>query len=221
MRRTSGMLLGLGLLVPLSVAPAVPAAASATAAPSSVSSQTKLDKPWSSFKVSVKAPKRVRNGQEFMYEIKVTNLGPQKADYFYVGGTGLPRGINDTVYYKGPKGTECDFYEDGFWCVTPWILDEGESETVKVWVKLKKRTKGTAVARLGVDTWNVPSGGENLDRSEWKRLAFPHWYITKTVKTKIVHPSPPRRRSGGGTYTPPPPPPPPPPADRREEKKDT
>ncbi|GAA3443555.1 hypothetical protein [Planomonospora venezuelensis] len=222
MRRTSGTLLGLGLLVPLSVAPAVPAAASAApAVPAAAASQTALDTPWSSFKVSVKAPKRVRNGQQFMYEVKVTNRGPHKADFFFIGGTGLPKGINDTVYYKGPKGTDCDFYDDGFWCITPWILEKGDSESVKIWVKLKKGTKGTAVAKLGVDTWNVPTGGEKLDRSEWKRLAFPHWYFLKTVKTKIVHPAPPRRGGGGSTYTPPPTPQPPPPPDRREEKKDT
>ncbi|GIH80408.1 DUF11 domain-containing protein [Planobispora longispora] len=209
----------------MAVAPTASAATAGPATPAASSSapaRAALDKPWSNFKISIKAPKRVRNGQEFMYEVKVSNTGPEAADYYYIGGTLLPRGINDTVYYKGPKGTECDFYDDGFWCWTPWILEKGESESLRIWVKLKKKTKGTAVARLGVDTWNVPTGGDDLSRDEWKRMNFPHWYITKTVKTKIVHPAPPRRSSGGDrTYTPPPPPQPPPPPDRREEKKDT
>ncbi|MFF3440790.1 hypothetical protein [Streptosporangium sp. NPDC002721] len=236
MRRSFGTLLGLSLIAPLAIvptasaaaanAPSPPLSAAPAGAPAAAPSGARQDRPWSAFKVSVKAPKRVRNGREFMYEVKVTNRGPSKADYFYVGGTVLPKGINDTVYYKGPKGTDCDFYKDGFWCVTPWILDKGESETVRIWVKLKKRTRGTAVARLGADTWNVPTGGGDLSRSEWKRLAFPNWYYLKTVKTKIVHPPPPKPKSqgGGGGYNPPPPlppPPPPPPPDRREEKKDT
>lgn len=133
MRRSFGTLLGLGLITPLAIVPSASSAAANAQSPASSNvpsatrtdvsaatpSATRQDRPWSAFKVSVKAPKRVRNGSEFMYEVKVTNRGPQKADYFYVGGTLLPKGISRTVYYKGPKGTDCDFYTDGFWCVTP------------------------------------------------------------------------------------------------------
>lgn len=84
------------------------------------------------------------------------------------------------------KGTECDNYQDGFWCWTPYAVDVDEYETMKITVKLGKKSGRTAEAILGVDSYDVPTGAETLSRDELERLGTKSWYFVKKVKTKIV-----------------------------------
>ncbi|MEU9887271.1 hypothetical protein [Sphaerisporangium sp. NPDC051011] len=143
------------------------------------------DDAYSSFSVQVTGPKKAKRGGEITYRIKGLNKGPWTADDFYLGGT-LPKGIRGTVYFDGPKGTKCGFYYDGFWCWPPHVLEKGEDSWLTITVRLKKSTKGTVAAKLGVNSWDWPTGSENLSREELKKIGIKSWYFTKSVKTKIA-----------------------------------
>ncbi|GGK98890.1 hypothetical protein Sme01_60060 [Sphaerisporangium melleum] len=168
------------LLFTATPASAAPAAGTATES----AATTAADKPYSSFAVTVTGPKKVKRGGTLVYRIKAVNKGPYTADSYYLGGL-LPKGRTGTVYYDAPKGTECDFYPDGFWCWSPYELEEGESDWLTIEVKLKKSVKGSVSAKLGVNTFDLPTGAEDLNRSELARLDVKDWYFTKTVKTKV------------------------------------
>ncbi|WP_433371199.1 hypothetical protein [Streptosporangium sp. CA-115845] len=164
---------GMLLATPASAAPAqVPAAVKAAA------------KPFSSFTVSVSAPKKAKAGSKITYKIRATNKGPYPADAFYMGGL-LPKHSKITVIY-GPEGTTCDTYEDGFWCWSPSVLEIDDYETIAITVKLGKKSGRTAEAILGVDSYDVPTGAENLSRDELERLGNKNWFFMKKVKTGIV-----------------------------------
>jgi hypothetical protein len=179
-------LTGLALVAPLVGATFLAPAAPAAARPATVKSTvTKAEDPWSAFQVLAKAPKWVKKGGKIKYQIDVINKGPEPADTYYVGGK-LPKGIDlKHVYYWAPKGTDCSFYSDGFWCFIPIYLEVDDYASLDIQVKLKKTTHGTAVAKLGADSWNIPHGAEDLDRQRWKELNIKHFYYVKTLKTKI------------------------------------
>ncbi|RCG30328.1 hypothetical protein DQ384_16470 [Sphaerisporangium album] len=143
------------------------------------------DDAYSTFSVQVTGPKKAKPGGEITYRIKGLNKGPWTADDYYFGGT-LPKGIRGTVYFDGPKGTKCGFFPDGFWCWPPYVLEKGEDSWLTITVRLKKGTKGTVAAKLGVNSWDWPTGSENLSREELKKIGIKSWYFTKSVKTKIV-----------------------------------
>ncbi|MDF5754880.1 hypothetical protein [Spongiactinospora sp. TRM90649] len=147
---------------------------------------TQADQPYSSFKVELKAPKKVRAGGTVTYSIKATNLGPHAADAYFIGGR-LPKGISGKVTYWGPDGTKCDWDDTGFWCWGDWVLKVGKTDSLKLSFKLKKSAKGSASAKLGVETYDVPTGAEEISREELERIgAIKGWDFTRTVKTKIV-----------------------------------
>jgi hypothetical protein len=180
-------LASLALVAPLVsgtfLAPAAPAAAKPASVTTTV---TKAEDPWSAFQVLAKAPKKVKKGSKIKYQLDVINRGPEPANAYYVGGK-LPKGIDlKKVYYWAPKGTECSFFPDGFWCFIPIYLEVDDYVSLDIQVKLKKTTRGTAVAKLGVDSWNIPHGAEDLDRARLKELNIKHFYFLKTLKTKIV-----------------------------------
>ncbi|MEU8268773.1 hypothetical protein AB0B89_16570 [Sphaerisporangium sp. NPDC049002] len=165
------------------VAPA--SAAPATSAAAKTTTVKTADDPYSAFSVKVTATKKVRRGGTITYRIKGLNKGPWLADAFYLGGI-LPKGIRGTIYYDGPKGTTCDFFPDGFWCWPPYALEKGEDSWLTISFKLKKSVKGTVKADLGVNTWDWPTGAEDLSREELKRMGIKSWYFTKKVKTTVV-----------------------------------
>ncbi|MER5628611.1 hypothetical protein ABT061_47120 [Streptosporangium sp. NPDC002544] len=183
MRHPISKIAALALVAPL--AGGLLFATPASAAPAQVPAAVKTAaEPFSSFTVSVSAPKKAKAGGKVTYKIKAVNKGPYVADYFFMGGL-LPKGSKVTAIY-GPKGTECDTYEDGFWCWTPYALEIDDYETIAITVKLGKKSGRTAEAILGVDSYDIPTGAENLSRDELERLGTKNWFFVKKVKTGIV-----------------------------------
>ncbi|GII63107.1 hypothetical protein Skr01_31920 [Sphaerisporangium krabiense] len=166
---------------------ALPASAATSAKSGTVTATAKAagEDPYSAFSVTVTGPKKAKRGGEITYRIKGVNNGPWTADDYYLGGT-LPKNLRGPVYYDGPKGTKCGFFPDGFWCWPPYALEKGESTWLTITVRLKKGATGTATAKLGVNTWNWPTGAEDLSRDELRRIGVKGWYFTKPVKTKIA-----------------------------------
>ncbi|PZG18854.1 hypothetical protein C1I98_38220 [Spongiactinospora gelatinilytica] len=147
---------------------------------------TAADKPYSSFKVALAATKKAKAGGTITYSIKATNVGPHTADAYFIGGR-LPKGISGKVTYWAPDGTKCDWDDTGFWCWGDWVLKVGETDSLKLQFKLKKSVKGTASGKLGVLSYDVPHGAEDLSKEELDRIGgIKGWDFTRTVKTKIV-----------------------------------
>ncbi|MGW4638263.1 hypothetical protein ACWEN6_07035 [Sphaerisporangium sp. NPDC004334] len=167
---------------PASAAPA--SATTASGATAHTSARTSAAEPYSSFAVTVKGPKKIKRGGTIVYSIKAVNKGPWVADAYFLGGT-LPKGRTGTVYFDGPKGTECDFYPDGFWCWSPYELEKGDHDWLTIEVKLKKSVKGNVTAKLGVNSFDVPTGAEDLSRAELDRIGVKSWYFTKKATTKV------------------------------------
>jgi uncharacterized repeat protein (TIGR01451 family) len=184
MRHPISKIAALALIAPLAgtMALAIPASAASTKATAGVVKTA--DAPLSSFTVTVSAPKKVKVNGKITYTIKAINRGPYEADSFYLGGV-LPKGSKVTSV-SAPKGTECDTYDNGYWCYMPWVLDVNYYETIKITVKLGKKSGRTAEASLGVETYDSPTGSENLSREELDRLGLKHWNFMKKVKTAIT-----------------------------------
>lgn len=224
MRRTSGIAAGLMLLAPLAVS--LPA----NAAPAAVTAKAAKADPFANFAVHhVVYPKKVKAGAKITYYFEITNVGPHSADYFWIGGY-LPKGIVSTLKWNGPKGTSCTWEGNEFWCWTPDILypkPEEDWQTDSAWltvqVTLNKKTRGTATAKLGAITYDVPTGAGDLDERRLRDLGIKGWSFLKTVKTKIVAPTV-KKKNTKPTHVYVPPPPPPPKPDRaptRNRKKGT
>ncbi|GAA4056718.1 DUF11 domain-containing protein [Nonomuraea soli] len=192
-RTTMGALLAAALVATVTVT-----------APANAETTVVQNDPYSHFKVKVSYTKAVKRGGKITYRIRATNTGPHYADYFWIGGK-LPGGIKDRLSWWGPKGTECEWDDYGFWCWTPDILEVGDTEWLDVQVTLKSNTKNSYKAQLGILSYDVPTGADDLEESELKRIGIKGWYWLKTAKTKIVWPrpskpwTPPR-----DTWTPPP-----------------
>ncbi|MET9338623.1 hypothetical protein [Nonomuraea sp. NPDC003804] len=229
MRRAIGMFIGLGLVAPLTpLAVAAPAAAAVTppaGLAAAATTATAAKDPFSKFSVKVTYNKATKRGGKITYLIKAKNLGPYDADYFGIGGF-VPKGVVPTLKWGGPKGTSCVWQDQVFLCVPKYQVPVGGTTWLNFQLTLKKTTKGTAAARLGVVAYDLPTGAENLDEEELARMGLKGHLFMKSTTTKIVWPQK-KRRTGTGTYTPPPPPPPPkwnPPSPtrvERNEKKDT
>ncbi|MGJ6965075.1 hypothetical protein ACSDR0_24505 [Streptosporangium sp. G11] len=181
MRHPISKIAALALVTPLvgGMLFTAPASAASAQAPAAVQ-----DEPYSTFAVTVSAPKKVKANGKITYKIKAVNKGPHPADYFFIGGL-LPKGAKLTSV-AGPKGTQCDNYEDGLWCWGPNVVEVGDYEAMALTVKLGKKSGRTAEAILGVDSFDVPTGAETLSRDELERMGLKHWYFVKKVKTKIV-----------------------------------
>ncbi|MFI7132957.1 hypothetical protein ACIBQ1_45290 [Nonomuraea sp. NPDC050153] len=200
MRRSLTLLLtGSLAAAPLAVpAPASAATTSATTVPAAAT--VARVKPFSSFKISAKGTDRTKRGGKITYSIRAKNLGPYYADYYWMGGE-VPKGVVPRLRWGGPKGTKCTWEGRWFWCWGPLRLEKGKTDWLNFQLTLKKGTKGTATARLGVMSFDVDQGMENIDEEELKRLGIKGYYWLKKVNTKIV--SPPRRP--GRSWSPPPP----------------
>ncbi|MBB5776387.1 DUF11 domain-containing protein [Nonomuraea jabiensis] len=174
----------LALLAAALLVPAVPASASASA---SASATTVADEPFSVFDVKVKAAKTAKAGGKLNFTIVATNKGPYQADAYFVGGE-FPKGVDlrRIMYRTSVKDTECGLEGRAFFCLVPKILEKGESIALIFETKLKKTATGTQTAKLGVVSYDVQTGMENMSKEELERLGIPEHGYVKTVKTKIV-----------------------------------
>ncbi|WP_084955926.1 DUF11 domain-containing protein [Thermoactinospora rubra] len=213
MRKTIGALVGAAL-----AAAPVALAAPAAATPQTTQTAAVVAKPFSNFKISVKATKATKRGGKITYRIRATNKGPYEADYYWIGGI-LPTGVKNRLYWWGPKGTKCEWERRQFWCWGPYALEVGKTDWLDIQVTLEKGTKGTATAKLGVIAYDMPTGADQLSMDELERIGIDGWQWLKTAKTKIVWPKPNR------PYVPPPVdtyvPPKQPPKQQTNSKKDT
>ncbi|MGP3962879.1 hypothetical protein ACTWPT_43500 [Nonomuraea sp. 3N208] len=173
----------LALLAGALLIPAVPA--SATTATTSAAA-TAAD-PFSAFGVKVKAPKTVKAGGKIKYTIVATNKGPHYADSWFLGGE-FPKGVDLKKIRFGTsvKGTECYGEGRAFYCFLPQVVEVGDSVAMVFDAPLKKGAKGTQTATIGVVSYNVDQGMENMSKEELDRLGIPEFGFKKTVKTKIV-----------------------------------
>lgn len=174
--RKSIKVASLALLAGALLVPAVPAGAT-----------TAADGAFSVFEVAVKGPKKAKPGGKLEYTIVATNTGPYEADAYVVGGR-LPKGADlRKVYFRSSvKGTECDVEGRAIYCLVPKIIDKGDSIAMILEMKLKKSAKGTQTARLGVISYDVQTGMENMSKEELQRLGIPEHGYAKTVKTRVV-----------------------------------
>ncbi|MEV0582920.1 hypothetical protein [Nonomuraea sp. NPDC050310] len=164
---------------------AAPAAAAAPVTTTAVVAKT-ADDPYSVFDVKVRAPKAVKAGGTIKYRISAVNTGPHHADYYYIGGQ-LPKGLTGKIKAWGPDGTACTSDSTGFWCWGPYALDKGYEDWLIIEIKLSKRVKGVATAKLGALVYDIPTGMEKLNKEEIDRLGGVNsWFYGKSVKTKIV-----------------------------------
>jgi hypothetical protein len=159
------------------------------AAPASAvtSAAVKATDPFSSFTIRAKATAKVKPGGRIHYSIDATNRGPYAADYYWIGGT-LPKGTDTrkTLYYDGPKGITCDYSGRDFWCWNKEVLEVGQSTRLTFDLKLKKSFHGTATAKIGVITYDVPTGAETLNKELLQKLGIKGWIFSRTVKTKVI-----------------------------------
>ncbi|TYB53817.1 hypothetical protein FXF51_49095 [Nonomuraea sp. PA05] len=161
--------------------PAVPASATATATAASTAAE-----PFSTFDVKVKASKTVKPGGKITYTINAVNKGPHYADSWFVGGQ-FPKGVDlRKIQYWAEKDTECFLDGRAFYCFIPRVVEVGEAVSMKFVAKTTKKAKGTQTATLGVVTYNVDQGMENMSKEELDRLGIPEYAFAKTVKTKVV-----------------------------------
>ncbi|MEQ4720862.1 hypothetical protein [Nonomuraea sp. B19D2] len=166
----------LALLAGALLAPAVPASATTVA-----------DEPFSVFDVKVKASKTVKPGGKIKYSIVATNKGPHEADAWFVGGA-FPKGVDlkRIMYSTSVKDTECGLEGRAFFCLLPVILEKGDSITMTFEAKVKKTATGTQQATLGVVSYDLQTGMDNMSKEELERLGVPEHGYAKTVKTKVV-----------------------------------
>ncbi|MEV0228500.1 hypothetical protein [Nonomuraea sp. NPDC050786] len=166
----------LALLAGALLVPAVPASATTVA-----------DRPFSVFDVKVKASKTVKAGGKIYYSIVATNKGPYDADYWFVGGQ-FPKGVDlkRIMYTTSVKKTECGLEGRAFWCDLPVVLEKGDSIKMTFEAKLKKGATGTQEATIGVISYDVQTGMDNMSKEELERLGVPEHGYGKTVKTKVV-----------------------------------
>ncbi|QYC37982.1 hypothetical protein Nocox_01745 [Nonomuraea coxensis DSM 45129] len=188
---TKGMLATLAagaLLVPAVPASAAVSATASTAASSAVSA--KAAEPYSSFAVKVSATKKVKAGSYIKYKISAVNVGPHfaSAEAWWVGGA-FPKGVDprNIRYSTSGKKMECILLTArGFFCWANKDIAVGSSFSVTFYAKTKKSTRGSQKATLGVISYNLDQGMENMDIRELDRLGVPGYLFAKSVKTTVV-----------------------------------
>ncbi|MFB9628893.1 hypothetical protein [Nonomuraea helvata] len=200
MRRSVSLFLAGGLAVAPLAVPAQASAAATTVRTTVPTTAVAQLKPYSKFKISVRHTTRTKRGGKITYYVRAKNLGPYYADYYWMGGQ-LPKGVRTTLRWGGPKGTKCTWKGQWFWCWGPLRLEKGKTDWLNFQLTLKPGTRGSVAARVGVMSFDVQQGMENMNEEELKRLGIKSYLWLKKVRTQIV--TPPRRP--GRTWTPPPP----------------
>lgn len=191
MRTTFAKAASFALIAPLAgslLLAATPASAATTAVATSASASVQAD-PYSVFNVKVKGPKTAKAGGKIRYTIVATNEGPYEATggTWFVGGQ-FPKGMDlkRIKFSTSVDDTQCGLTGRDFFCVLPATVKMGEYISMGFEGKLKKNAKGTQKAILGVVSYNVDTGMENLSKEELDRLGIPGYGFVKTVKTKVV-----------------------------------
>lgn len=178
----------LALLAGALLIPAVPAAAApVTAAPVAAKAAVAAD-PYSAFDVKVKAPKVVKAGGNIKYTIVATNKGPHYADAWFLGGE-FPKGVDvrSIRYETNHTKMRCALVSArAFYCPPTEVIEVGDSVAIVFYAKLKKSAMGTQKATLGVASYNVDQGMENMSKEELDRLGVPEFGFRKTVTTRVV-----------------------------------
>ena len=185
MRNSLPKVASLALLAGALLLPAVPASASAAAVTAKTAAV--MDDPFAVFDVKVKAPKTAKAGGRVNYSIHATNTGPFSADSYFVGGE-FPKSVDlrKIRYRTSVAKTECFLEGRAFFCFLPKVLEKGDSITMIFETRLKKSAKGTQKATLGVVSYDVQQGMDNMSKEELDRLGVPEHGYAKTVKTKVV-----------------------------------
>lgn len=192
MRITNAKAASFALVAPLAgslLFAAAPASAAPAAAAHTTVSATAAADPYSVFHVVVKAPKTAKAGGKIRYSIVATNEGPYEATggTWFVGGQ-FPKGLDlaKVRFRASVPGTECALTGRDLFCLFPATVKMGERVSIVFDGKLKKSAKGTQTAVLGVASYNVDTGMENLSKEELDRLGIPGYGFLKQVKTKVV-----------------------------------
>jgi hypothetical protein len=172
---------------PLIKGAALAIAAGALLLPAVPASATTAPEPFSSFDVTVKAPKTAKPGGKLNYTVTAVNEGPHYADAYLLGGE-FPKGVDlrKVMFRSSVEDTECELDGRAIYCFVPAIVEKGEAISITFETKLTKAAKGTQTARLGVISYNVDQGMENMSKEELDRLGIPGYAFAKTVKTKVV-----------------------------------
>ncbi|HEX4817912.1 MAG TPA: hypothetical protein VFV66_34655 [Nonomuraea sp.] len=171
----------LALLAGALLIPAVPASATAATAASAAAD------PYSAFTVSVKAPAKAKPGSKIKYTIVATNKGPHYADSWFIGGE-FPKGVDvKNIRYRANHAIlQCGLVSArAFYCPPTQIIKVGDSVSITFYAQLKKNAKGTQKATLGIVSYNVDQGMENMSKEELDRLGTPGFGFAKSVKTKV------------------------------------
>ncbi|GAA0954259.1 hypothetical protein [Nonomuraea longicatena] len=166
------------------VLPALPAAAApVTAAATAAASEPAF----ANFDVEVQAPSRARAGGKLNYTISGVNTGPHSANAWFVIGE-LPRGVDvrKLRYRSSVKDTQCVTEKTTVVCILPKELQKGDDFTLVLETRVKKYAKGTQKAALGVLTFDVQKGMENLSKEELERWGVPSHVFAKEVKTRLA-----------------------------------
>lgn len=165
---------------PVSAAPAAPVAAAAVKS---------AEDPFSVFDVKLTATKKAKAGGKVRYSITAVNAGPHEATggTWFVGGL-FPKGVDlkKISYRTSVEGTQCELIKRDLFCVLPATVKKGESVAMIFDARLTKSAKGTQKAILGVVSYNVQTGMENLSKEELDRLGVPGFGFVKQASTKVV-----------------------------------
>ncbi|WP_327586367.1 DUF11 domain-containing protein [Nonomuraea sp. NBC_00507] len=175
----------LALLAGALLLPAVPASAATT---TTTTTTTKAADPYSAFAVKVSAPKTVKVGGKIKYTIVATNKGPHYADSWFLGGE-FPKGIDvkKVRYISNHSKMRCGLASARvFYCPATEVIEVGDSVSITFYATLKKSAKGTQTANVGIVTYNVDQGMEDMSKEELDRLGVPGFGFNKKVKTKVV-----------------------------------
>jgi uncharacterized repeat protein (TIGR01451 family) len=184
MRNTLTKVASLALIAGALTIPGAPASATTSTV---AQTSTVLDEPFSVFDINLKASKTAKPGGTIHYKLVAGNVGPYDANAWFVGGQ-FPKGVDlKKISYSGaPKGTDCFLEGRALYCLVPYILKKGYQVTITFDAKLKKNAKGTQAAKLGVVSYDVQTGMEDMSKEEFERLGVPEHGYVKTAKTKIV-----------------------------------
>ncbi|MEV6868618.1 hypothetical protein AB0M44_47555 [Streptosporangium subroseum] len=146
--------------------------------------------PFSTFKVKATATKQVQPGGKIVYKVVGTNAGPYNlgARHYNVVFQ-LPKGLDAfKVKSFGPKEEDACAPEKGFvYCTVNKPIPVGSSISYRFEVKAGSEAKGTLKAILGVMSFDVPTGMQDMNEKEAERIGgIPTWGFGDTVTTKVV-----------------------------------
>lgn len=168
---------------------AVPVSAAPTAPVAAVAAAKSAADPFSVFDVKLTATKKAKAGGKIRYTITAVNTGPHEATAgtWFVGGL-FPKGVDlrKVSYQTSVDDTACELIKRELFCVLPATVKKGQSIAMVFDARLTKKASGSQKAVLGVVSYNVETGMENLSKEELDRLGVPGFGYVKHATTKVV-----------------------------------